>query len=186
METTIAKAFGTSANDQPLVQMNINRRTPTPKDIAIEILYCGVCHSDIHNAKNDWGFTTYPVVPGHEIVGKVTSIGAQVTKHKVGDIVAVGCLVDSCRTCNSCAQDLVQHCLNGWVGTYGSPDKHLGGSTYGGYSEHVVVDEHFVLSVPSKLNLAAVAPLLCAGITTWSPLRHWKVNKDSKPFFKNP
>ncbi len=180
METTIAKAFGTSANDQPLVQMNINRRTPTPKDIAIEILYCGVCHSDIHNAKNDWGFTTYPVVPGHEIVGKVTSIGAQVTKHKVGDIVAVGCLVDSCRTCNSCAQDLEQHCLNGWVGTYGSPDKHLGGSTYGGYSEHVVVDEHFVLSVPSKLNLAAVAPLLCAGITTWSPLRHWKVNKDSK------
>lgn len=180
METTIAKAFGTSANDQPLVQMNINRRTPTPKDIAIEILYCGVCHSDIHNAKNDWGFTTYPVVPGHEIVGKVTSIGAQVTKHKVGDIVAIGCLVDSCRTCNSCAQDLEQHCLNGWVGTYGSPDKHLGGNTYGGYSEHVVVDEHFVLSVPSKLNLAAVAPLLCAGITTWSPLRHWKVNKDSK------
>ena len=180
MNTTQVKAFGTEAAEADLKELNINRREVTEKDIEIEILYCGVCHSDLHTARNDWGFTSYPAVPGHEIVGKITKVGNNVTKFKVGDLAAVGCLVDSCRTCSSCAQDLEQYCLNGWVGTYNGADKHLGGMTYGGYSEKVVVDEHFVLKVPSNLDLAAVAPLLCAGITTWSPLRHWKVTKGSK------
>ncbi|HSD14618.1 MAG TPA: NAD(P)-dependent alcohol dehydrogenase [Flavobacterium sp.] len=180
METTNVKAYGTQAADAPLKQMNIERRDVTSKDIEIDILYCGVCHSDLHTARNDWGFTTYPAVPGHEIVGKVTKVGSEVTKIKVGDFAAVGCLVDSCRTCSSCEQDLEQYCLNGWVGTYNSEDKYLGGMTFGGYSEKVVVEEHFVLKVPSNLDLAATAPLLCAGITTWSPLRHWNVGKDSK------
>lgn len=180
METTNVKAFGTQATDAPLKEMNIQRREVLEHDIEIEILYCGVCHSDLHTARNDWGFTTYPVVPGHEIVGKVTKVGSKATKLKVGDFAAVGCLVDSCRTCSSCEKDLEQYCLNGWVGTYGGQDKHLGGFTHGGYSEKIVVDENFVLKVPSNLDLAAVAPLLCAGITTWSPLRHWNVTKESK------
>lgn len=180
METKSIKAYGTPAADAPLNQMNIERREPTAKDIEIEILYCGVCHSDLHTARNDWGFTTYPAVPGHEIVGKVTKVGSEVSKLKVGDFAAVGCLVDSCRTCDSCKQDLEQFCLNGFTGTYNGHDKHLGGMTFGGYSEKIVVDEHFVLKVPSNLDLAATAPLLCAGITTWSPLRHWKAGKDSK------
>ncbi|TBX68698.1 NAD(P)-dependent alcohol dehydrogenase [Flavobacterium silvisoli] len=180
MSTTNVKAFGTGAPDAPLAPINIERRDVLPNDIEIEILYCGVCHSDLHTARNDWGFTTYPTVPGHEIVGKVTRVGSAVTKLKVGDVAAVGCLVDSCRTCSSCKQDLEQYCLNGWVGTYNSEDKHLGGMTYGGYSEKIVVDENYVLTVPPNLDLAAVAPLLCAGITTWSPLRHWKVTKGSK------
>nr|WP_294939024.1 NAD(P)-dependent alcohol dehydrogenase [uncultured Flavobacterium sp.] len=174
------KAFGTEAPDASLKQMTIERREVTPKDIEIDILYCGVCHSDLHTARNDWGFTTYPAIPGHEIVGKVTKVGSEVTKLKVGDYAAVGCLVDSCRTCDSCKKDLEQYCLTGFTGTYNSVDKHLGGMTFGGYSEKVVVDEHFVLKVPSNLDLAAAAPLLCAGITTWSPLRHWKVGKGSK------
>ncbi len=180
METKNVKAFGTEAADAPLKQMNIVRREATAKDIEIEILYCGVCHSDLHTARNDWGITSYPAVPGHEIVGKITKTGSEVTRFKVGDLAAVGCLVDSCRECDSCRQDLEQYCLSGMVGTYNGPDKHLGGHTFGGYSEKVVVDEHFVLKVPSNLDLAAVAPLLCAGITTWSPLRHWKVGKGSK------
>jgi uncharacterized zinc-type alcohol dehydrogenase-like protein len=180
MNTTPVKAYGTEAADADLKEMNINRRAVTSKDIEIEILYCGVCHSDLHTARNDWGFTVYPSVPGHEIVGKVTKVGSEVTKLKVGDLAGVGCLVDSCHTCDSCKNDLEQYCLTGFTGTYGSADKHLGGYTYGGYSQKIVVDEHFVLKVPSNLNLAAVAPLLCAGITTWSPLRHWKVTKGSK------
>ncbi|PKB17976.1 NAD(P)-dependent alcohol dehydrogenase [Flavobacterium sp. 5] len=180
MGTTNVKAYGTESADAPLEQMGIQRRSLTVKDIEIDILYCGVCHSDLHTARNDWGFTTYPAVPGHEIVGKVTSIGSEVTKLKVGDFAAVGCLVDSCHTCDNCKQDLEQYCSNGWVGTYNAPDKHLGGMTLGGYSEKIVVDEHFVLKVPGNLDLAATAPLLCAGITTWSPLRHWKVGKGSK------
>jgi uncharacterized zinc-type alcohol dehydrogenase-like protein len=180
METMNVKAFGTEAADAPLKQMKIERREVTQKDIEIEILYCGVCHSDLHTARNDWGGTIYPAVPGHEIVGKVTKVGSEVTKLKVGDIAGVGCLVDSCRECDSCKQDLEQYCLNGMIGTYNGHDKHLGGHTYGGYSQKVVVDEHFVLKVPSNLDLAAVAPLLCAGITTWSPLRHWNVGKGSK------
>lgn len=180
METKNVKAFGAAAADAPLKEMNIQRREVTAKDIEIEILYCGVCHSDLHTARNDWGGTVYPAVPGHEIVGKVTKVGSEVTKIKVGDFAGVGCLVDSCRTCDSCKQDLEQYCLTGFTGTYNGKDKHLGGRTFGGYSEKVVVDEHFVLKIPSNLNLAATAPLLCAGITTWSPLRHWKVGKGSK------
>ena len=180
METKNVKAFGTQASDAPLKQMNIERREVTAKDIEIEILYCGVCHSDLHTARNDWGGTNYPAVPGHEIVGRVINIGSEVTKLKVGDLAAVGCLVDSCRQCDSCQHDLEQYCSNGFTGTYNGHDKHLGGHTLGGYSEKVVVEEHFVLKVPVNLDLAAVAPLLCAGITTWSPLRHWKVGKGSK------
>jgi uncharacterized zinc-type alcohol dehydrogenase-like protein len=180
MNSTQVKAFGTEAANADLKELTINRREVTTKDIEIEILYCGVCHSDLHTARNDWGFTSYPTVPGHEIVGKITKVGNGVTKFEVGDLAAVGCLVDSCRTCSSCAKDLEQYCLNGWIGTYNSEDKHLGGMTFGGYSEKVVVDEHFVLKVPANLDLAAVAPLLCAGITTWSPLRHWNVGKGSK------
>ncbi len=180
METKSTKAFGTEAPESLLKEMNIQRRAVTPKDVEIEILYCGVCHSDLHTARNDWGGTVYPAVPGHEIVGRVTSIGNDVTKLKVGDLAAVGCMVDSCCECDSCKHDLEQYCLEGFTGTYNAPDEHLGGVTYGGYSERVVVDEHFVLKVPTNLDLPAVAPLLCAGITTWSPLRHWNVSKDSK------
>ena len=180
METKNVKAYGTEAADAPLKQMNIVRREVTAKDIEIEILYCGVCHSDLHTARSDWSGTIYPVVPGHEIIGKVTRTGSDVTKLKAGDFAAVGCLVDSCRECDSCKQDLEQYCLNGFTGTYNGKEKYLGNQTFGGYSEKVVVDEHFVLKVPSNLDLAAVAPLLCAGITTWSPLRHWNVGKGSK------
>jgi alcohol dehydrogenase (NADP+) len=180
IKSTTVKAFGTESPESPLQQMNIQRRDVTAKDIEIEILYCGVCHSDLHTARNDWGGTKYPAVPGHEIVGKVTRVGSEVTKLRVGDFAAVGCLVDSCRTCESCKQDLEQYCLNGFTGTYNGQEKYLGNQTFGGYSEKIVVDEHFVLKVPSNLDLAATAPLLCAGITTWSPLRHWKVGKDSK------
>jgi uncharacterized zinc-type alcohol dehydrogenase-like protein len=180
MKTTNVKAFGTKAADAPLKEMTIDRREVMAKDIEIEILYCGVCHSDLHTARNDWGGTIYPAVPGHEIVGKVTKVGSGVTKLKVGDLAGVGCLVDSCQTCESCKKDLEQYCENGWVGTYNGADKHLGGQTFGGYSEKIIVDENFVLKVPANLDLAAVAPLLCAGITTWSPLRHWKVTKGSK------
>lgn len=180
MQTTNVKAYGTQAADADLKQINIDRREPTARDIEIEILYCGVCHSDLHTARNDWGGTKYPAVPGHEIVGKVTRVGADVTKLKVGDYAAVGCLVDSCRECSSCKEDLEQYCQNGFTGTYNGNDKHLGIQTFGGYSEKVVVDEHFVLKVTSNLDLAAVAPLLCAGITTWSPLKHWKVGQGSK------
>ena len=180
METTTVKAYGTDAADKDLQQIDIKRRIATANDIEIDILFCGVCHSDLHTARNDWGFTSYPAVPGHEIVGKITKVGSGVTKFKVGDLAAVGCLVGSCGTCNNCKHDLEQYCSNGWVGTYNSPDKYIGGMTYGGYSEKVVVEEDFVLKVPANLDLAAVAPLLCAGITTWSPLRHWKAGKGSK------
>ncbi|MEI7664368.1 MAG: NAD(P)-dependent alcohol dehydrogenase [Bacteroidota bacterium] len=180
MDTKNVKAYGTEASDAPLKQLNIKRRDVTATDIEIEILYCGVCHSDLHTARNDWGGTIYPAVPGHEIVGKVTRVGSAVTKLKAGDFAAVGCMVDSCRECSRCKQDLEQYCLNGLTGTYNARDKHLGMQTFGGYSEKVVVNEHFVLKVPANLDLAATAPLLCAGITTWSPLRHWKVGKGSK------
>lgn len=180
METKNTKAFGTEAPDADLQQMTIQRRTVTPNDIEIEILYCGVCHSDLHTARNDWGGAVYPVVPGHEIVGRIVNVGSEVTKFKVGDLAGVGCIVDSCQTCSSCQQDLEQYCLNGFTGTYGGHDKHLNMQTFGGYSESVVVKDDFVLKIPENLDLAAVAPLLCAGITTWSPLRHWKVGKGSK------
>ena len=179
MDTKIVKAYGTASAEADLNQLNINRRSVTAKDVEIDILFCGVCHSDLHFARNDWGMTQYPVVPGHEIVGTVTKIGSGVSKYKVGDLVAVGCLVDSCRTCNNCKDDLEQYCPQ-WVGTYGGYDKHLDTPTHGGYSETIVVDEDFVLSVPGNLDKAGIAPVLCAGITTWSPLKHWNVGKDSK------
>ena len=180
MSTTQVKAFGTESSTSDLKELHIHRREIEATDIEIEILYCGVCHSDLHTARNDWGGTLYPSVPGHEIVGRVTKVGSDVTKLKVGDLAGVGCLVGSCSICDSCKKDLEQYCANGWVGTYNGTDIHLGGHTFGGYSEKIVVNEHFVLTIPSNLNLAAVAPLLCAGITTWSPLKHWKVGKGSK------
>lgn len=180
MKTTNIKAYGAEAADKDLKQIDIQRRDVTDTDIEIEILFCGVCHSDLHTARNDWGGTVYPTVPGHEIVGRVTKVGDKVSKLKVGDFAAVGCLVDSCRTCSNCQQNLEQFCSNGFTGTYNGKDKYLHTTTYGGYSEKVVVDEYFVLKVPANLDLAATAPLLCAGITTWSPLRHWKVGKGSK------
>jgi len=180
MNTYSVKAFGTESPEADLQEMMINRREITAKDIEIEILYCGVCHSDLHTARNDWGGTKYPAVPGHEIVGKITRTGSEVSKFKVGDLAAVGCMVDSCRHCKSCEQDLEQYCENGFTGTYNGKDKYSGNHTFGGYSEKIIVDEHFVLKVPENLDLAGVAPLLCAGITTWSPLKHWNVNQNSK------
>ena len=174
------KAFGTKAADAPLAQLNIPRRSPNPHDVEIEILYCGVCHSDLHTARNEWHGTVYPCVPGHEIVGRVMSVGVHVKKFKVGDHAAVGCMVDSCRDCQYCQDGLEQYCEAGNTGTYNSPDVHLGGHTFGGYSESVVVDESFVLRVPENLDLAATAPLLCAGITTYSPLKYWKVGPGQK------
>jgi uncharacterized zinc-type alcohol dehydrogenase-like protein len=180
METTIVKAFGTSSAQVPLKEMKIERRAVTEHDIEIEILYCGVCHSDLHTARNDLGGTIYPCVPGHKIVGRIIKVGSATTKFKVGDLAGVGCLVDSCRSCDSCKKDLEQYCLVGSTGTHNGKDKHLGGHTFGGYAEKVIVHEHFVLKIPANLDLAGTAPLLCAGITTWSPLRHWKVTKGSK------
>lgn len=180
MGIKLVKAFGAESAESDLQEMQIKRRALTSKDVEIDILYCGVCHSDLHTARSDWAGSQYPVVPGHEIVGKIVAIGDAVQKFRIGDLVGVGCMVDSCGTCDSCKKDLEQYCLSGFVGTYNGHDSHLGGHTFGGYSESVVVDESFVLSVPSNLDLAAAAPLLCAGITTWSPLRHWNVKEGSK------
>jgi len=175
-----AKAYSAISNISPLSLANIQRRDPGPTDVHIQIQFCGVCHTDLHIARNEWGGTTYPCVPGHEIVGRVVKVGAQVKKFKEGDLAAVGCMVDSCRTCESCRDGLEQFCEKGTIFTYNAPDKHLGGMTYGGYSDNVVVDESFVLRVPKNLDLAATAPLLCAGITTYSPLRYYKVGKGQK------
>lgn len=180
MNTFNVKAYGTASKEDDLKEMKIERREVTATDIEIEILYCGVCHSDLHTARNDWGGTKYPSVPGHEIIGKITKVGSEVTKFKVGDLAGVGCIVDSCGECESCKQDLEQYCLTGMTGTYNGNDKHLSGHTFGGYSEKVVVDEGFVLKIPENLDLKAVAPLLCAGVTTWSPLKHWNVKEGSK------
>jgi uncharacterized zinc-type alcohol dehydrogenase-like protein len=177
---TKTAGYGATSASSPLAPFSFARREPLPQDVQIEILYCGVCHSDLHTVRNEWKGTTFPVVPGHEIVGRVTAVGNEVKRFKPGDIAAVGCLVDSCRTCANCNAGLEQYCDVAFVGTYNSPDKHLGGMTYGGYSKNIVVDDHFVLHVPDKSNLAGVAPLLCAGITTYSPLRHWKVGKNQK------
>jgi len=174
------KAFGTEAATAPLNQLNIQRRKPTTHDVEIEILYCGVCHSDLHTARNEWHGTVYPCVPGHEIVGRIVSVGDHVKKFKVGDLAAVGCMVDSCRECDYCKEGLEQYCEEGNTLTYNSPDIHLGGHTYGGYSESVVVNENYVLRVPDNLDLAATAPLLCAGITTYSPLKHWNIGPGKK------
>ena len=174
------KAFGTKAADAVLKQINIQRRKTTPHDVEIEILYCGVCHSDLHTVRNEWHSTIYPCVPGHEIVGKVVRVGDHVTKFKQGDLAAVGCMVDSCRQCDYCKEGLEQYCEIGNTGTYNSKDKYLGTQTFGGYSESIVVDEAFVLKVPENLDPAATAPLLCAGITTYSPLKHWNVAAGQK------
>ena len=172
-----AKAYSAASATSPLAATKIARRDPTEHDVQIEILFCGICHSDLHTVRNEWSAvmpTVYPCVPGHEIVGRVTKVGSAVTRFKTGDIAAVGCLVDSDRTCPECEAGLEQFCPNGTL-TYNSRDKHVGGVTYGGYSDSVVVDESFVLRVPSNLDLAGAAPLLCAGITTYSPIRHWGV-----------
>src|SRR4030095_14069769 len=167
------REYGTEAAAAALQQLNIRRRKPMPHDVEIEILFCGVCHSDLHTARNEWHGTIYPCVPGHEIVGRVVTVGNHVTKFKTGDLAAVGCMVDSCRECQYCKDGLEQYCEPGMTGTYNSPEPFLGTQTYGGYSESIVVNEDFVLHVPGNLDLAATAPLLCAGITTWSPLKHW-------------
>jgi alcohol dehydrogenase (NADP+) len=176
-----AKAYSAASATSPLAHTTIARRFPTEHDVQIEILFCGICHSDLHSVRNEWSEfmpTVYPIVPGHEIVGRVTKVGSAVTKFKVGDLAAVGCMVDSDGTCPECRVGLEQFCPN-LILTFNSPDK-LGGVTYGGYSESIVVDQRFVLRVPSNLNLAGTAPLLCAGITTYSPMRHWGVTKDKK------
>lgn len=176
-------AYAAQSATTPLGPFTLERREPGPHDIQIDILFCGVCHSDIHTARNEWKGSVYPVVPGHEIVGRITKIGKDVKEFKVGDLAAVGCLVDSCRTCSSCKNNLEQYCEKGMTLTYNSPDKYSKKMTYGGYSDHIVVDEKFVLHIPKgfkESDLPGVAPLVCAGITTYSPLRHWKVGKGSK------
>jgi alcohol dehydrogenase (NADP+) len=177
-----AKSYAAPSATSPLASHAIVRRDPTDSDVQIEILYCGVCHSDLHQVRNEWSGmmpTVYPCVPGHEIVGRVTKVGSAVTKFKPGDLAAVGCMVDSDRTCPECRAGFEQFC-NNFTLTYNSPDKHLGGVTYGGYSDSIVVDQHFVLRVPANLNLAGAAPLLCAGITTYSPMHHWGVARGNK------
>lgn len=175
-----SKAYAAFTSKSPLKPHTIERRSPGDKDVVIDILFCGVCHSDIHQARNEWQNTIYPCVPGHEIVGRVREVGSKVKKFKKGDSAAVGCLVDSCRTCSACKEHLEQHCENGPIFTYNGRDKILGGVTYGGYSQSIVVDEDFVLKVPVALDPAAAAPLLCAGITTYSPLKRFKVGKGQK------
>ena len=177
-----AKAYSVASKESPLAFTTIPRREPSESDVQIEILFCGICHSDLHQVRNEWSEvmpTVYPCVPGHEIVGRVTKVGAAVTGFKLGDLAAVGCMVDSDRTCPECQAGQEQFCPN-FILTYNFPDKHLGGVTYGGYSDSIVVDQRFVLRVPSNLDLAGVAPLLCAGITTYSPMRHWGVTKGKK------
>ncbi len=176
------RAYAAQTATTPLAPFSLERRPPRPQDVAIDILYCGVCHSDLHQARSEWGPSLYPCVPGHEIVGRVTAVGGKVTRFKVGDLAAVGCMVNSCRNCEPCKRGLEQYCDRSPTWTYNAVDT-IGVNnrtdlpTFGGYSEHIVVDEAFTLRVPKNLNLAATAPLLCAGITTWSPLRHWNVRK---------
>ena len=175
-----ASAFAAHAPDAPFAPFNFQRREPTAHDVVIDILFCGVCHSDLHMARAEWEGTVFPCVPGHEIVGRVVQVGAHVKNFSVGQTVGVGCMVDSCQSCASCAEGLEQYCEVGFTGTYNSLDKHTGGITYGGYSDKIVVDEKFVLHISDKLDPAAAAPLLCAGITTYSPLRHWNVGPGKK------
>lgn len=173
--------YAARSKSSPLAPFSFERRDPGPTDVQIDILFCGVCHSDLHTVRGEWGGTTFPCVPGHEIVGRVVKVGGKVKRFRDGDLAAVGCMVDSCRTCDNCRENLEQFCDNpGPVFTYNSKDKHTGGFTYGGYSKSIVVDEDFVLRVSDKLDLAATAPLLCAGITTYSPLRHWKIGEGHK------
>jgi len=174
------KAFAAQSATAPLEEWDIERRYLKPHDVQIEILFCGVCHSDLHTARNEWGNTKYPVVPGHEIVGRVSAVGDHVTKFKVGQLAGIGCMVDSCRECDNCKEGLEQYCRNGMVGTYNGKEKDGSGITYGGYSKQIVAHEDFVLRISDKQPLEAIAPLLCAGITTYSPLRHWNVGKGDR------
>ena len=178
MLTSHGYAATTAQSD--LAPYQFERREPGAHDVQIEIMYCGVCHSDLHTARNEWHNTVYPVVPGHEIIGRISKVGSHVKQFKEGQVVGVGCMVDSCQSCASCAEGLEQYCENGFVGTYNGEEKQIGGVTYGGYASNIVVSEKFVLRVSEKLDPAAAAPLLCAGITTYSPLRHWKVGKGQK------
>lgn len=180
MNSFKVKAYGTDAADRPFHVMDINRRDLLPNDVELEILYCGICHSDLHAVKNDWGGTTYPVVPGHEIVGRITRAGAEVSKFKVGDLAAIGCIVDSCGHCKQCNNGEEQFCENGWTVVFNGPDKILGGVTYGGFSEKIVAKTDYVLKIPANIDLAASAPILCAGITVYSPLKHWKAGPGKK------
>ena len=173
------KGYAAQSPTSPLAPFSFERRDPGPNDVQIDILYCGVCHSDIHTARDEWGGTMYPCVPGHEIVGRVVKVGNKVAKFKEGDLAAVGCMVDSCRNCDGCKAGLEQYC-DKTIFTYNGPDKHTGKQTFGGYSKSIVVTQDFVLKVPTNLDLKRVAPLLCAGITTYSPLRHWKVGPGQK------
>ncbi|SDT87335.1 uncharacterized zinc-type alcohol dehydrogenase-like protein [Verrucomicrobium sp. GAS474] len=173
------KSYAARAAREPLAPFTFDRRDPLPHDIVIDVLFCGVCHSDIHQARDEWGGSLFPMVPGHEIAGRVIGVGDKVTKFKVGDLAAVGCFVDSCRTCGSCGEGLEQYCENGMTVTYNGIDR-SGAPTFGGYSERLVVDEAYSLRVSEKLDLAATAPLLCAGITLYSPLRHWKAGPGKK------
>ena len=175
-----AIGYAAQSSTAPLAPMKFDRRDPRPDDVAIDIMFCGVCHSDIHQARNEWGVAAYPLMPGHEIVGKVTAVGASVSKYKVGDIVGVGCMVDSCRSCDACKADLEQYCLDGMTPTYAGKDRIDGSLTMGGYSNSIVVSERFVLRMPAKLDLASAAPILCAGITTYSPLKHFGVKAGHK------
>lgn len=177
---TEAKGYAAQTATTPLAPWTFRRREPGPHDVQFDILYCGVCHSDLHQIRDEWGGSIFPMVPGHEIVGRVTKVGDKVTKFKIGDLAAVGCMVDSCRECESCREGLEQYCENGNTGTYNSTERDGKTPTYGGYSNYIVTDEDFVLRVSDKLPLANVAPLLCAGITTYSPLRYWKVGKGHK------
>lgn len=178
--TQTVSCYAALSADTPLVPHRIERRELRPDDVQIDILYTGVCHSDLHMARNDWGWTHYPIVPGHEIVGRVRAVGAAVSAFRTGDLVGVGCMVDSCRECEPCRHDLEQYCEQGHTLTYGSRDRYDGSMTYGGYSKSITVSEAFVVRVPENLDTRAVPPILCAGITTWSPLRHWRVGKGSK------
>ncbi|MCL2829458.1 MAG: NAD(P)-dependent alcohol dehydrogenase [Betaproteobacteria bacterium] len=177
---TSTHAYAAHGATTPLGPFSFNRRSPGPNDVLIGIRYCGVCHSDLHMVKNEWGQTIYPIVPGHEIVGEILEVGSSVRAFKPGDLAGVGCMVDSCRTCPECKDGQEQYCEKGMILTYNSPDRHTGGITYGGYATHIVVDQAFALRVPLNLDLAGTAPLLCAGITTYSPLRHWGVGKGSR------
>ncbi|WP_110685973.1 NAD(P)-dependent alcohol dehydrogenase [Salinicola aestuarinus] len=175
-----AKGYAAHSDSTPLELWNFERRAPRADDVAIEILYCGVCHSDLHFARDDWGMAAYPVVPGHEIVGRVTAVGDDVSQYQVGDLVGVGCMVDSCRECKACHDGLENYCAEGFVMTYGSPDKQDGTLTQGGYSDKVVVSERFVVRMPDGIDLKSAAPILCAGITTYSPLKHYGLKPGHK------
>ena len=174
------KSYASKKQSAPLEPFEIIRRKPLENDVKIEILYCGVCHSDLHFVEDDWGMSSYPLVPGHEIVGKVIETGKGVKKFNQGDLVGIGCMVDSCQNCTPCSKSLEQYCESGFIGTYGAPDQHSGGTTFGGYSKDIVVDQKFVLNVSKNLDTKKVAPLLCAGITTYSPLKHWNIKQGDK------